>query len=50
MNSLIIKEQAKPKLVYARQRSLSDANGLNIKLKDPQQMTDDEKITWKVAL
>eukprot|EP00350_Pseudokeronopsis_sp_OXSARD2_P003557 CAMPEP_0170543622 /NCGR_PEP_ID=MMETSP0211-20121228/2677_1 /TAXON_ID=311385 /ORGANISM="Pseudokeronopsis sp., Strain OXSARD2" /LENGTH=163 /DNA_ID=CAMNT_0010847049 /DNA_START=26 /DNA_END=514 /DNA_ORIENTATION=+ len=39
-----------PKLVYGRQRSLSDANGMDIRLKDPKAMNEQEKVTWKVAV
>mmetsp|Transcript_30036 Transcript_30036/g.22288 ORF Transcript_30036/g.22288 Transcript_30036/m.22288 type:complete len:142 (-) Transcript_30036:316-741(-) len=51
MESLKLKKQnTKKKLLYGRQRSLSDAHGIDIRKKDPNTMTEEEKVTWKVAI
>ena len=37
-------------MLYNRQRTLSDGNGDEIIGKDPKYMTEEQKITWKVAV
>jgi hypothetical protein len=38
----------KQRLIYGRQRTLSESIGLEIARKDPKNMNEIEKIQWKV--